>query len=54
MSAKITNFVLGKRRSDARVAEEADLESLYTPKGYRGFESRVLRLNAVNQYLQRF
>lgn len=27
----------------ARVAEEARLESVYTPKGYRGFESRSLR-----------
>ena len=29
--------------SDARVAEEARLESVYTPKGYREFESRSLR-----------
>lgn len=27
----------------ARVVEEARLESVYTPKGYRGFESRSLR-----------
>ena len=53
MSAKITNFVSVNRRSDARVAEEANLESLYTPKGYRGFESRLLRQNAVNENLQR-
>lgn len=26
-----------------RVAEGARLESAYTPKGYRGFESRFLR-----------
>lgn len=26
-----------------RVAEGARLESVYTPKGYRGFESRFLR-----------
>lgn len=32
-------------RSDARVAEEANLESLYTPKGYREFESPSLRKN---------
>ena len=25
------------------MAEEARLESVYTPKGYRGFESRSLR-----------
>ena len=31
--------------SDARVAEEARLESVYTPKAYREFESRSLRQN---------
>ena len=30
-------------RRDARVVEEARLESVYTPKAYRGFESRFLR-----------
>ena len=30
-------------RRDARVAEEARLESVYAPKAYRGFESRFLR-----------
>ncbi len=30
-------------RSGARVAEEARLESVYTPKGYPEFESRSLR-----------
>ena len=30
-------------RSDARVAEEARLESVYTSKAYRGFESPSLR-----------
>ena len=29
--------------SDARVAEEARLESVYTPKAYPEFESRSLR-----------
>ncbi len=28
---------------DARVVEEARLESVYTPKAYRGFESPSLR-----------
>ena len=32
---------------DARVVEEARLESVYTPKVYRGFESRFLRSNSV-------
>ena len=30
-------------RSDARVVEEARLESVYTSKAYRGFESPSLR-----------
>ena len=30
---------------DAGVAELARLESVYTPKGYPGFESPSLRLN---------
>ena len=30
-------------RRDARVVEEARLESVYTPKGYPGFESPSLR-----------
>ncbi len=33
-----------KIRRDARVVEEARLESVYTPKVYRGFESRSLRI----------
>ena len=32
-----------RTRSDARVAEEARLESVCAPKAYRGFESRLLR-----------
>ena len=31
-------------RKDARVVEEARLESVYTSKGYRGFESPSLRV----------
>ena len=30
-------------RKDARVVEEARLESVYTPKGYPGFESPSFR-----------
>ena len=37
-----TLFYIGLR-SDARVAEEARLESVYTPKAYPEFESRSLR-----------
>ncbi len=33
-------FCAPKRRG-ARVVEEARLESVYTPKGYPGFESRL-------------
>ena len=36
-------FCTRKKRSDARVAEEARLESVCAPKAYRGFESRLLR-----------
>ena len=32
------------KRRGARVVEEARLESLYTPKAYRGFESLSLRV----------
>ncbi len=37
------HWVLASWR-DARVVEEARLESVYTPKAYRGFESRFLRV----------
>jgi hypothetical protein len=35
---------------DVRVVEGARLESVYTPKGYRGFESHSLRkrVNTLN------
>ena len=33
---------------DARVVEEARLESVYTPKGYRGFESPSLREELID------
>ncbi len=39
--------------SDARVVEEARLESVYTSKAYRGFESPLLRWKAVASFLQR-
>ena len=38
-------------RRDARVVEEARLESVYTPKVYRGFESRFLRSNSILEEL---
>ena len=46
---KKNTFVAEKHKKslgrDARVVEEARLESVYTPKGYRGFESLSLRRN---------
>ena len=36
---------------DARVVEEARLESVYTPKGYRGFESPSLRRKQRNELI---
>ena len=40
---KSVKFAEKISRSDARVAEEARLESVYTPKAYPEFESRSLR-----------
>ena len=37
---------------DARVVEEARLESVYTPKVYRGFESRSLRIAVKGQKVE--
>ena len=41
-AVKTTIFALPKRRV-VRVVEGARLESVYTSKGYRGFESLTLR-----------
>ena len=43
--------MLGFTRKDARVVEEARLESVYTPKGYRGFESPSFRKKGVSQWI---
>ena len=40
---KSVTFASAYARRDARVAEEARLESVYTSKAYPGFESRSLR-----------
>ena len=40
------------KRRDARVVEEARLESVYTPKVYRGFESRSLRIAVKGQKVE--
>ena len=43
-SQKLVVFLHAEtERRDARVVEEARLESVYTPKGYHEFESRSLR-----------
>ena len=42
-SIKNGTFASAYARRDARVAEEARLESVYTSKAYPGFESRSLR-----------
>ena len=43
---KIEPFLIKEcKRRDARVVEEARLESVYTPKAYRGFESPSLRID---------
>ena len=39
---------------DARVAEEARLESVYTSKAYPGFESPSLRLKSSNENIREF
>lgn len=44
---KSDNFVLQNRKG-ARVAEEARLESVYSPKGNRGFESPSFRFYIYN------
>ena len=36
------------------MVEEARLESVYTPKGYRGFESRFLRKQLNSKTNRRF
>ena len=45
-------FIEFFERRDARVVEEARLESVYTPKVYRGFESRSLRIAVKEQKVE--
>ena len=40
---KLCQVLIKKLRRLVRVVEGARLESVYTPKGYRGFESLTLR-----------
>ena len=51
---KLRCYLKGRgNRRGGRVVEGARLESVYTPKGYRGFESRSLReISAVNRLLR--
>ena len=41
---RLEKVVFSQTRKGARVAEEARLESVYSPKGNRGFESPSFRL----------
>ena len=41
-------------RRGARVVEEARLESVYTPKVYRGFESRSLRRKYKQETISKY
>ena len=50
--AKRGRAEMKKRRRDARVAEEARLESVYTSKAYPGFESPSLRCDTFLRYLK--
>ena len=40
---RLEKVVFSQTRKGARVAEEARLESVYSPKGNRGFESPSFR-----------
>ena len=41
-----------EQTTEAAVVEEARLESVYTPKVYRGFESRSLRIAVKGQKVE--
>jgi hypothetical protein len=43
-----------QKRRVVRVVEGARLESVYTSKGYRGFESLTLRKENLSSMLERF
>ena len=55
---KKNTFVAEKAQTglgrDARVVEEARLESVYTPKVYRGFESRSLRRKYKQETISKY
>ena len=51
IAVRLATVRLGGR--DGRVAEGTRLESVHTPKGYRGFESLSLRQNISRKYLAR-
>ena len=46
------HYLISQPRRGARVVEEARLESVYTSKGYREFESHLLRKIALNVRLK--
>lgn len=49
-----TRFEESANWRDARVVEEARLESVYTPKVYRGFESRSLRRKYKQETISKY
>ena len=47
---RLEKVVFSQTRKGARVAEEARLESVYTPKAYHGFESPSFRFSSYEGY----
>ncbi len=47
---RLEKVVFNQTRKGARVAEEARLESVYSPKGNRGFESPSFRFSSYEGY----
>ena len=48
------HYLISQPRRGARVVEEARLESVYTSKGYREFESHLLREAPESLYMKAF
>ena len=46
---RLEKVVFSQTRKGARVAEEARLESVYSPKGNRGFESPSFRYKSTDR-----
>ncbi|MFM2155303.1 MAG: hypothetical protein RL516_52 [Bacteroidota bacterium] len=48
--SQYNSYFCDSLRRRVRVVEGARLESVYTPKGYREFESRRLRQISISQF----